>query len=289
MPVISVGNVVVGGTGKTPLIDFLAQEIEGCAILSRGYRSESVRKNLLVSKEMDARVCGDEPLLLSGRGYSVYVGRNRFLSAKMAENRGARALLLDDGMQQRWLKSDVQIAVVGGKNLFGNGFFLPRGELRDSPKRLKKVDLVVVNGADDFAAVADKVKQWTDAPVVGMQPKVVGVFSAEEKISIAGKKVRIFCAIANPERFVESVKKLGAEVVDVVIKPDHAHFAAKELKATDVDWLICTEKDWVKLKCPGKKIAYVKIALTVVENETILREFLSQVRQLVTCTNGGTK
>jgi tetraacyldisaccharide 4'-kinase len=289
VPVLSVGNVVAGGTGKTPLIDFLAGQIGGCAVVSRGYRSESVRKNVVVESDMNARVCGDEPLLLRRRGHRVYVGRNRFVSAQMAQRGGASSVLLDDGMQQRWLESDLSVAVVGGKRVFGNGFFLPRGYLRDSPKRLRAVDLVVVNGVDDFAAVERVVGKYSDAPVVGMKPRIVGIFGVYGEKTIKGMRVRVFCAIGNPERFVESVRDAGAQVIDVVKKPDHIAFRVDELKDDDVDLLVCTEKDWVKLERPSKKMAFVKIELAVVKGEKNMRNFLDQVRQLVEKTNGGTK
>ncbi|MDN3507387.1 MAG: tetraacyldisaccharide 4'-kinase, partial [Simkaniaceae bacterium] len=172
IPVISIGNIVAGGTGKTPLIEFLGKEIESVSVVSRGYRSKHEKGNAKVDPKGSATEFGDEPLMLAQK-FPVYIGKNRFFSAKRAEKEGAKAILLDDGMQQTYLQADLQIGVVRGSDPFGRGHFLPRGYLRDAPDKLAKLDLVVINGDTDLPAI----RKYTQAPLVTVKPQPVGVFN----------------------------------------------------------------------------------------------------------------
>lgn len=248
--VVSIGNIVAGGTGKTPLVRRLAAELSSdskVAILSRGYRSEVEKTGEIVQIEFEEKVerCGDEPFWLASKlpEASVWVGKNRCLSAELAVGAGAKILILDDGMQYRKLVRDVEIVVMDGEDLFGKGYFLPRGLLRDSPMRLKKTDLIVVNGAKNLLEVESEIRKYTASPIVFMQMKL----SADLK----NRRVGIFCAIGKPEKFMESVRACGAHVVATYFKSDHDSFTPEDLEAfakrSGADLLICTEKDWVKI------------------------------------------
>lgn len=250
IPVVSIGNIVAGGTGKTPLVRFLSEallpEIR-VAILSRGYRSEVEKSNQLmkISSEDSAKKCGDEPFWLSQvlPEASVWVGKNRSLSASFAREAGAQVLILDDGMQYRQLNRDFEVVVMDGDDLFGKGYFLPRGLLRDTPRRLEDADLIVINQAKDRQRVREEVAKYTKAPLVFVRMHVEG--------DLKGKKVGIFCAIGRPERFMQAVREAGAEVVATYFKADHDSFDPKELnsfaKRSGAELLVCTEKDRVKL------------------------------------------
>ena len=287
IPVVSVGNIVAGGTGKTPLIEFLGKEIEGAAVVSRGYRSKYERGNAKVDPKGSSIDFGDEPLMLAKK-FPVFIGKNRFFSAKRAEEEGAKAILLDDGMQQRWLKADLQIGVVRGSDPFGKGHFLPRGYLRDAPEKLSGVDLVVMNGDGDVSAL----KKYTKAPVAVVKPKPLGAENAKgEAISLEGKRVGIFCAIGNPESFRATIEEMGGEVVAEMHDIDHAPFSEEQLEKfqaeIDADFLVCTEKDWIKIKNPKNEWLFVRIELTVVSGNEEIQHFLSQVRQLSAKKVGG--
>lgn len=250
IPVISIGNIVAGGTGKTPLVKLLSKTLSQSmcvAILSRGYRSEVEKTNnvMKISSDCNAKKCGDEPFWLAQvvPEAAVWVGKNRSLSASLAEKSGAQAVILDDGMQYRQLHRDLEIVVMDGDDLFGKGYFLPRGMLRDSPKRLRKADLIVINQANNHQHVKETLVNYTDAPLVFIRMRVNADFK--------DKKVGIFCAIGRPQRFMQTVRSCRAEIVATYFKADHDPFTPEELnnfaKRSGAEILVCTEKDRVKL------------------------------------------
>ena len=254
--IISVGNLVAGGTGKTPLIIKLAEEFSDhaqVAVLSRGYKSaaEHGAQSMLIRP---GDYGGDEPTMIANRlpHIQVYAGKNRQLSAQMAVKAGAEILLLDDGLQHRQLARDLEIVVIDGEDPFGCGYYLPRGFLRDSPRALKRADLVVVN---QLKRSVEWLKPFTQAPVVGMEVKPKGChgFSGQSLI-VANKKVGLFCGIAKPEKFRRTAQELGAEVVAENFLPDHAPIDAWTVQAfathaqeLGAELLLCTEKDKIKL------------------------------------------
>ncbi|MCH9627673.1 MAG: Tetraacyldisaccharide 4'-kinase [Chlamydiales bacterium] len=260
LPVVSIGNLVAGGVGKTQVALLLAEALQDVAILSRGYRGEAEKGKspFLVSPEQNsAQRCGDEPWLLASRlpKAHVIVHHNRYLSALEAEKLGARVLLLDDGMQHRSLFRDLEIVVLGGVDPFGGEAFLPRGFLREDPKRLAQADLVVFVG-EPTPRVRERVSALTEAPCVVTQISVKGAYHLDGKKlpSLEGKKVGLFCGIGNPSRFVSSVENLGAVVVASHYLPDHKTMGKKELQTfadlclqRGAECLLCTEKDKVKL------------------------------------------
>jgi len=249
LPVISIGNIVAGGTGKTPFVKFLAGELSKSfqvAILSRGYRSaaEKTGEALQVTPATDISQCGDEPYWLACGlpQVQVWVGKNRLQSAQRAHHSGADVILMDDGMQHRQLKRDFEITLVDGEDPFGKGFFLPRGLLRDSPHRLAQADCVVV--IDPSSEIEAQLRPLTQAPLIFAR--------TVSELSLTGEKVAVFCAIGRPQRFLKSVRQAGGEIVASFFKPDHEPFNAEELQQfaekSGADALVCTEKDHVKLK-----------------------------------------
>lgn len=267
IPVISVGNIVSGGTGKTPLVRKLAEDLmlrHKVAILTRGYRSKIEKSRCIVNickgagPLVSAEQCGDEPYWLAQHlpGAYIWVGRDRAQAAHQAHIQGAEIILLDDGMQHRRLERNIEIVVMDAQDLFGKGNYLPGGYLRDNPDRLRQAHLIVINRIRDdahYEAVKQQLQQYTNAPIVGMRPSLTG--------DLSHKKVGLFCGIGNPERFVESVKASGAEIVETYFTPDHTGITDKDLKifaarckSLGAESLVCTEKDAVKLakniKCP---------------------------------------
>ncbi|MBS0629890.1 MAG: tetraacyldisaccharide 4'-kinase [Verrucomicrobia bacterium] len=254
IPVISVGNIVAGGTGKTPFIQYLAAALgeEQIAILSRGYRRKS-KQTLIVKPTTSPEECGDEPFLLFQKlpKAKVIVGKNRSQSGLIAQALGAKWILLDDGMQHRKLYRDIEIAVMDARDPFGKNHYLPRGLLRDSPKRLAKADLIILKGVKDedhFESVTARIRQYSDAPITVMNLIV------ENSVEIASKKVGVFCGIAAPERFIDTLKTMGCDIILKETKPDHLPFTQEELERLAIlahdqgaECLVCTEKDAVKL------------------------------------------
>ena len=260
VPVISIGNLVVGGTGKTPLVHLLASQLQEqtrLAILTRGYRSqiEKLGKSQLISAGngplCSPQECGDEPYFLAQKTKApIWVGPDRVASGQLAIQQGAQCLILDDGMQHRRLNRDFEIVVVDGLDPFSNGRFLPWGLLRDSPKRLREADLIVLTHVRDvnhYQQLQKQMAQYSDAPTAAAQIEVIGP-------KTPACKVGVFCGIGKPERFLQTVRDLKYEIVDTLLLKDHEpaqhgqlHPFALNCRALGAKALLCTEKDDVKL------------------------------------------
>ncbi len=287
IPVISIGNIVAGGTGKTPCTLFLAQQFspKQVAILSRGYKRKK-KTPLEIEADTPYEDCGDEPRLLKDKlpNCRVYVAKNRASSGLLAVKEGAEILLLDDGMQHRKLYRSYDLVVVDAEDPFGKGHFLPRGYLRDSPKRLKKARLIFLFGIRDehhFQEVERHLRPYTEAPLVAMQKTI------ENRVELSSKKVASFCAIASPHRFEKSIKSLGCDIVGQWEKPDHDPFFVEELqqfanraKSKGAECLVCTEKDAVKLPKDlmlGLPLIPMRIALKPYIGKHHLDTFIQEV------------
>lgn len=305
--VISIGNIVVGGTGKTPVTLMIAREFYNdftIAILSRGYRSyaENLALPIVLSygngPVHPASFCGDEPYLLSQNlpKAHIFVGKNRHQSSNLAAKAGAQLILLDDGMQHRHLARDFEIVVMDARDPFGQGYFLPRGFLRESVTSLSRANLIVLNHVQDkekFHAIKNEVSKFTEAPLIGTKMEVVEILDLQGRpiTNLNEKKVGIFCAIAHPDYFHSTVKDLGPQIVDYEIKPDHLAFTAQELvqfckrsKEKGADWILCTEKDVVKLDkfvLSELPIAWLKMGLTIVEGEVHWKKFMEKAKKSI--------
>ena len=302
--VVSVGNIVAGGTGKTPLTLLLAQELQtdfSIAILARGYRSpvEHLSIPIVLSKGQGpmhpASYCGDEPYLLSSRlpKAFVFVGKDRQKASNMAARAGIQVVLLDDGMQHRRLARDIEIVVVDALDPFGQGHYLPRGLLREGLRSLSRADLVILNNVfdmDRFHKITHQILSYTSASVIGMRPEVEQIYNFEDQpLHLkAPQKIGIFCGIANPDYFYNTLQKLGFEIVDHYYVPDHESFNfdflekfADQCYLKGASYLICTEKDRVKLNSPeagALPLAWVKTKMIIVEGEDIWKNFIQKTK-----------
>ena len=280
VPVVSIGNLVAGGTGKTPLVHSLALALQNkvrLGILSRGYKSQIEKsKQIKQISEGDGPLCsptecGDEPYFLAQKTKaSFWVGADRIASGKKAIEQGVNCLLLDDGMQHRRLFRDFEIVVIDGTNPFSEGNFLPRGWLRDSPKRLKNADLIVathVKDATHFKQLQALISHFSDAPLIGTQVEVLN------RERFVPRKVGVFCGIGQPSRFLQTARDLNQEIVDTLILKDHAPLQkgqlekfAKNCFEKGARALLCTEKDYVKLSRNDSSLDIhpVEIALKII-------------------------
>lgn len=302
--VMSIGNIVVGGTGKTPVTLMLANEFYDeffIGILSRGYRSlaEKLPIPVVLSKGegplQSASFCGDEPFLLSQnlpRAY-VVVGRNRHKASDIAARAGVQLILLDDGMQHRRLARDFEVVVMDTIDLFGQGYYLPRGFLREGAHSLSRADLIVLNHVEDknaFEAIKKQVSKYTKAIIVGTCMEVVSIktMDGETMPSIHGKKVGVFCGIAHPEYFQETVIQQGGEIVASAFTSDHLILDYSTLetfaircKEMGAEMLLCTEKDKVKIDEMTTftlPIVWVKMRLKLVEGEEEWTHFITRIK-----------
>jgi len=245
LPVIVVGNISVGGTGKTPLTLGLAQQLIALGfhplILSRGYKRATPRPQQ-VEPHMAAKNVGDEPLLMAQRKLCpVWVGQDRVKTAHaaLAANPQCDVVLCDDGLQHYRLRRDVEIAVIDGIRGFGNGCLLPAGPLREPVSRLKTVDAVVVNGGT------------ADAGQFMMRLEGTVFYRLNEpgqtatSTSFKGKRIQAVAGIGHPQRFFQQLKTMGITCTPHEF-PDHHPYTANDLAFVDCDAILMTEKDAVK-------------------------------------------
>ncbi|MFI5344529.1 MAG: tetraacyldisaccharide 4'-kinase, partial [Chlamydiales bacterium] len=193
---------------------------------------------------------------------------------------GARALILDDGMQHRGIARDLEVVVVDQLDPFGHGYFLPRGLLRESRHSLARADLIIINHAQDSEKSENlkrQISHFSSAPVIRTCVEVVGVYNLKDQpLELkSGAKIGIFCGIAHPEYFKKTVEQLGVVVIDQFCFPDHDAMNldalmpySKRCRNKNGSVLLCTEKDRVKLIGTGAlelPIGWVKTRLNILE------------------------
>lgn len=244
IPVIVVGNLVAGGSGKTPLVLWIAEFLKGKgwspAIVSRGYGARMAAPRAATIASPAAEV-GDEPVLLARRsGCPVWVGpdRVRVIEALRAQHPAVDVVILDDGLQHYRLRRDLEIAVVDARG-FGNGFLLPAGPLREPASRLRSVAAVVSHGSSmkgyAMTLEGETLHRMSDA---------------RERRSVrdfAGQRVHAVAGIGHPNRFFLHLARLGATPIPHPF-PDHHPFRAQDLEFGDAAPVLLTEKDAVKLR-----------------------------------------
>ena len=247
VPVLVVGNVTVGGTGKTPLVIALAQRARqrslNVVVISRGYGGRTVGQPLVVTAQDDAGRVGDEPLLIARRtGVPVIVDpqRARALDKAVADFR-PDLVISDDGLQHYALPRSAEVAVIDGRRGLGNGRCLPAGPLREPAKRLDLVDFVVVNGG-----------HWPGAVALRLLPDELVRLSDGVRLDAATfarrhGSVHGVAGIGNPQRFFHTLAELGLTVTAHAF-PDHHAFRESELDFADGRPVIMTEKDAVKCR-----------------------------------------
>jgi tetraacyldisaccharide 4'-kinase len=245
VPVIVVGNVSVGGTGKTPFVIWLADQLKArgrrVGIVTRGYRGKSTQWPRTVGADADPADVGDEPVLLARRtGCPVVAGPDRVAAAEsLLKTCSVDVLLADDGLQHYRLGRRFEIAVVDGVRGMGNGLCLPAGPLREPPARLQDVDAIVVNGGD-----------WGHAGVFRGHAVVTRVYNLRDRSersleSFRGGEVHAVAGIGNPQRFFDLLEDAGLDVIRHPLE-DHAEIGTAQLTFDEPGPVLITEKDAVK-------------------------------------------
>ena len=251
VPVIVVGNINVGGSGKTPVVMWLVAQLTKNgyrpAVISRGYGG-SVKEPASVNASTPASLVGDEPVLIANRcDCPVWVGANRVevATALLNAHPECNVMISDDGLQHYALQRDVEIAVVDAEQHEKNARLLPAGQLREPLQRLNSVDAIVCNGL--------KSERQSDEAFYQMQlvgDKFYNLADVETHAVAADfkrKTIKAMAGIGKPERFFEHLRQLGMTFVSVSFD-DHYPFSAQDLAKIDCDVLIMTEKDAVKCK-----------------------------------------
>ena len=237
-------------------------------MLSRGYGRLS-REPLEVSPDSPVDAAGDEPLLLSRRGCRVFVGPDRAELARLAVQRGADVLLLDDGLQHHRLFRDLDVIVADASNPFGNGRLLPAGRLREPLAALRRVRRGLV-----WFTRCDQPRDPRSDALRGF-PSLESVYAAQA--DLRGRRVFLFAGIARPERFAATVRGLGAEIAGAQWFPDHHRFTGRELttlRARAAGALpVTTEKDLVRIAEPEGIVA-VRLEMRILRGEEALESAL---------------
>jgi tetraacyldisaccharide 4'-kinase len=252
VPVIVIGNITAGGTGKTPVTVWLASSLAergfSPGIVSRGYGGSKSGTSMRVDVRSDPAVVGDEPVLIALRtGRPVVVDADRARGAAMLVQDGADLVIADDGLQHYALARDYEICVVDGARGLGNGLLLPAGPLREPVSRIGEVDQVLING---------RLRERQEAMPTGLQNAIEFRLAAKEALRLdgslsrpierfAGTTVHAVAAIGNPGRFFDMLRGHGIQVIEHAY-PDHAPLQPGDLDFGDDFDILMTEKDAVK-------------------------------------------
>ena len=269
-PVISVGNLTTGGTGKTPIVEIIARHLansqRNVCVLTRGYRREGSGRVIVSDGKQilaDVNQAGDEAFLLAQklRGQAAVIcDADRVAAARWAtENLRSDVFVLDDGFQHQRIARDLNIAVIDATNPWGNGHVLPAGALRESPKALERADCVVLTRADDLEAVAELQREIEilapHVPSFTARTKLRRLTGVNEATNDKVTRFAAFCGIGNPKSFFDLLTRNAYSIAYQQIFRDHHKYSQNDLdtlgrKASvrDAQALVTTEKDAVKLR-----------------------------------------
>ena len=280
-PVISVGNIAVGGTGKTPMTALIARILlsqgKRVAVLSRGYGGTSSGAARIVSDGktlfMTAAEAGDEPYLLARDvlGLIVVVGSDRYQAGRLADRElQPDVFLMDDGYQHLRLHRDLNILLLDGNDPFGNGWTLPAGFLREPKTAMRRADLIIFTRCDEGASPA--IDAPAGIPVLSARHRLSGIVPLEGGetclfSTLYGERVLAFAGIAYPDRFFAGLAEMGIDVVGSLSLPDHMVYDERSVAGIRKSFinagatcLITTAKDAVKLEKHRKQLAKVWVA-----------------------------
>lgn len=287
-PVVVVGNITVGGTGKTPLVIALVKQLQEQGwrpgIVSRGYGGQAGQDALEVTEASSTDEVGDEAVLIrrSVTG-PMFVGSNRVKAVEaLLAGHACDVIISDDGLQHYAMPRQLEIVVLDGARMLGNGLPLPAGPLREGPQRLCEVDHVIVNGT-----VPPALGRLTDVPISSMQLQPVAWVNLRTGDRVAlntlvrGEEERLhaLAGIGNPERFFNSVRELGYDPLCHPF-PDHYRYNAEDLRFSDDATVVMTGKDAVKCeRFAGPNYWYLAIEAQL--EAGFEQQFLQQVRDLI--------
>ena len=268
VPVLIVGNITVGGTGKTPVVIHLVEELKKRGfrpgVISRGFGGNSENYPIAVNQGSDPHVVGDEPHVIANRtGVPLVVDPDRVRAAQyLLKNNDCDLIISDDGLQHYALQRDIEVVIVDGQRGLGNGFLLPSGPLRESKSRLKQADFVVVNGDEPinlpvaYTRMSYQTTGFFDVLSFDETP-----LASMTSITPVKDTVHAVAGIGNPDRFFDNLKLLGFKVVPHAFE-DHHDYQESDFSFDDGrHLLLMTEKDAVKCRGFAKENwYYLKIA-----------------------------
>ena len=296
VPVISVGNLTLGGTGKTPMVEYLIRYFQSrnksVAVLSRGYKRSSEGTVIITSRQKErgsAELLGDEPYQIARKfpNITVIVDEQRPRGAKIAEQEHSDVILLDDGFQHRALHRDVDIVMMGNGERISSTPMLPAGMRREPLSSLRRASVLVFNGKTSTLK-----NNFYNKPQISISyhPVACRRFDGHSQSleQLKGKTCVAFCGIASPESFKTMLLQQGVNVLDWNIFPDHHRYsqddlddAMKMFREQKVDYILTTEKDTARLrntplKFPREMFYYLEIQVKIEEGEEMFHSLLQQ-------------
>ncbi len=253
VPVVVVGNVTAGGTGKTPLTLWLAAALEDHGhkpgIACRAYAATATTAGP-VTRFDDPAIKGDEAVLMATHARCpVWSGPNRAATAAamVAAHPAIDVVLCDDGLQHYRLARDVELAVIDAARGFGNGWLLPAGPLREPISRLANVDAVVVNGENEVDALPPNVPRFSMRLTGAVAARVTDPSQTRSMAAFKDKRVAAVAGIGNPDRFFRYIEALGVDAAQHPF-PDHHRYTEQDLRRIQADFVLMTEKDAIKCR-----------------------------------------
>lgn len=291
--IICIGNVVVGGAGKTPAVQYFVnkylKEGKNVGVLSRGYKGKRKKDPLLVRDNANiyANVieCGDEAYLHAlNLKVPIVVSKNRYEGAKyLKENFNVEIIIMDDGFQHRKLYRNKDIVLIDATNPFGNFDYLPKGRLRESLHQLKRAHKIIISKSNYVNELDIKYIKNTLQKYVNTNTKKIELATFEKQYfyncfeeiipltSIKNKNVLIFSSIANPKIFYETIKELEPQKIEQISFEDHYVYSETDIKnienkSKNYDYILTTEKDIVKFKTKLNNLLILKMGFDIQNN-----------------------
>jgi len=287
LPVISVGNITHGGTGKTPVVEALVRDLvrrgRKPAVLTRGYGRKDSRPIVLIGPESGVPVerSGDEPAELASRlpGLPIIVDADRYRGGLRARGLGADCLVLDDGFQHLRLHRDLDILLIDAGDPFGGGKLPPAGRLREPLEGILRADLCLVTklrGTEIPPDINSRLEELHPGyPVHGCRleaARLVGPGGMEKEADLVGRPVLAFAGLGRPEAFSAMLRDLGARVMEERFFPDHHRYSTAEIRELEARalsegwWPVTTAKDAVKIPAM-KELRILEVRMTPIEGD----------------------
>jgi tetraacyldisaccharide 4'-kinase len=307
VPVVSVGNMTTGGTGKTPLIEYLIRTFtemgKTVAVVSRGYGRSTYGTQIVSDGKTllgNASTAGDEPWQIARKfpGVAVIVDEKKIRAAQLATRYAVNVILLDDGFQHRALKRDMDIVVVDSTMDLWPMRVLPAGHRREPMSSLKRATFLAFSRCSQPQKEHPEYSRFTAAPSCCMNsvPKKLVSLSNNQTVLLkncAGKSCIAFAGIGNPKSFEETLREIGFLIVEFVVYPDHHRYSESDIDAIrekmsrlHPDMLVTTEKDAMRLLSNHKQniesldaLFYLTIEQEIIRGESLLRQSLQALFQ----------
>ncbi len=293
--VISVGNLTVGGTGKTPMVMWVVERLLGegkrVGILTRGYRGPRQ------PDEQGRRVSDEVAVVRARLGAKAQfgIGAARYEKGLMLARHGVGWFVLDDGFQHLQLARDADIVLIDARDPFGGGHLLPAGRLREPRSALARADILVITRSEHAPAVEAVVRRHTSAPIFYAQTELERVLAvggntvSPAPVEARGKKVFAFCGIGNPAAFFEDLRRWGTQIAGSAVYRDHHRYSRRDAEdletraqAVGAEALICTEKDVYNVEGVEFKplpVLYCRIALRLLDGETFWHRMMETIER----------